>query len=177
MNLADGFPAALRHDAVVVSAFYSRLPRAHPQLGSVEVAIDGECIEFPYRIYTSQPVVRHRLLSSTQQLMLACHFTRHHDGRVRERSVRQLTESPERWIAPYVVHLLGEYVIEIHRLIAHLCSAKPEWLTVCGAHCGQNSAYAELLKQRATSYWNEYHRREIRDRADYPAWALLDELT
>ncbi len=44
--------------------------------------------------------------------------TRHSDGRIREECLRQIVAVDRPWVAPFVVQLLGEYVIKIVEVIA-----------------------------------------------------------
>ena len=53
----------------------------------------------------------------TTRTALACLYTRHNDGHVRERHLRAVIRSSADWVPPFIVQLLGEYVIEIHRVI------------------------------------------------------------
>lgn len=40
-------------------------------------------------------------------------FTRHHDGYVRQEWAREVVPVAEPWVVPFMVQLLGEYVVEI----------------------------------------------------------------
>jgi hypothetical protein len=53
-----------------------------------------------------------------------CLGARHHDGHVREACLKQLLLQERAWTVPFVVHLCGEYVLEIIEVIG---AALPEW--------------------------------------------------
>jgi hypothetical protein len=107
-------------------------------------------------------------------------YTRHCDGHVRERYLRQVLATTCDWVAPYIVRLAGEYVIEITRII----QASLSQLTVPGSaqhatygrFAAQNPAFIELTRARAVSYWNEHYRRQYPSLASYPARKILTDL-
>jgi hypothetical protein len=86
------------------------------------------------------------------QLALRCLYTRHHDGYVRQRNLDQVVSAPEAWVVPYVVQLVGEYVVEIIEVIA---AALPQ-LTVRGSpqralygrFAADNPAFIDLTAAR-----------------------------
>jgi hypothetical protein len=84
------------------------------------VRVEGELVSIPYRIYNAEPVLSaaQRLLS-VQQTILACLYTRHHNGHVRQRHLETIVGHAEDWVAPFVVQLLGEYVVQIVLAIQH----------------------------------------------------------
>lgn len=106
------FPMALRGDARAV--FDAMPPTGLSPLGHFSVQVEGESLEIPERIYNLEPATEtQRVLSPTQQAVLHAIYTRHHDGRVRQRHIEELFNPPREWVAPYVVRLIGEYVVEI----------------------------------------------------------------
>jgi hypothetical protein len=77
----------------------------------------GTDVAIPYRIYNDEvPGDEQHALTPTQRIMLSCLYTRHHDGFVR-RHLEKIVRLPLPWVAPYVVALTGEYVLEILELI------------------------------------------------------------
>lgn len=77
--------------------------------------MQGETVAIPYRIYNEEPETdgSERPLTETQQVILHCLYSRHSDGRVRQRHLEKITASSEPWVVPFVVQLAGEYVLEI----------------------------------------------------------------
>jgi hypothetical protein len=70
----------------------------------------------PKRIYNPEPA-EHVLtgLSKMEAVVAAAIYSRHDDGFVRQRQLGTLLGAEEPWTAPFIVQLLGEYVIEICR--------------------------------------------------------------
>jgi hypothetical protein len=78
------------------------------------VCVDEELVSIPYRIYNAE--LSHdtqQRLSPAQRTVMACMYTRHHDGYVRQRHLEAIVGQAETWVAPFVVQLLGEYVVQI----------------------------------------------------------------
>ena len=76
--------------------------------------------------------------------------------------------------APFIIQLLGEYVIELVERAASLIESAPKAGYVAFAR--ENPDFLRLTTQRAASYWNVYYRGRIRKRADYPAFPALATL-
>ena len=178
MAEADAFPAAL---AVTVAQLLPALgsSRAHPPFAVYQ---NGEALLIPTRTYYD----REQLLACTQLagdagVIALCLGTRHHDGHLREACVRQLLLQERAWTVPFVVHLCGEYVLEIVEVIG---AALPAWNTQALArYLRDNRAYVDTLERRAVSYWNCYYRGQYPVWDDYPgcrtmaALRALQELT
>ena len=139
------------------------------------VSTGGGLVAIPQRIYNHEPR-SFRALSETQQLMFHCVYSRHHDGFVRQKHLRALLESREDWVSPFVVRLIGEYVLpivqDIHAAIA-TSSVQRERLA---RFASENPLFMELTRQRAVSYWNAYYRHDYPHAIDYPGIAALNEL-
>lgn len=90
----------------------ARFPPAEP---FEVVEVQGETVAIPYRIHNEEPETggSERLLTETQQVILHCLYSRHGDGRVRQRHLEKIMASSEPWVVPFVVQLAGEYVLEI----------------------------------------------------------------
>lgn len=120
-------------------------------------------ISLPARIYVAEPSPELlQSLGAAEEGVARCLLARHHDGFVRQRQINDLVRLSEPWSIPYVLALLGEYVIEIHQSLAetlvvaleddesrqHLYSellrSNPEWWS--------------LVQNRVVSYWATYHR-------------------
>ena len=123
------------------------------------VLLKGENIEIPVRIYWSEATKSLRNgLSQPQLLMLHCLLSRHHHGYIREECLRTILSSQEYWVIPYIVQLLGEYVIEIIQVLErnfdHIHTANLiEFIE-------QNPIYWQQTKSRVVSYWNCYYRAQ-----------------
>src|SRR5262245_46856146 len=99
VGLVSAFPAALHADAA--TALAAMPPADHQSPTSFGVTVAGERVDIPYRIYNPEPQGdRVGGLSPTQQTVLQCLYTRHHDGFVRQRYVQQVIGSPHAWVVP-----------------------------------------------------------------------------
>src|SRR5689334_8402172 len=77
------------------------------------IRVNGEKVVIPYRQYATPRAPSRSRRSSAEDLVLACMYSRHHDGHVRQNSLMMLLGHPTAWVAPYVVQLAGEYIIDI----------------------------------------------------------------
>ena len=139
------------------------------------VAVGGDQLRIPARIYNAEPDwASVRSLGPVEQSIVACLYTRHHDGRVRERALAHISNLNEAWVAPFVIQLLGEYVIELVEQAASILAQEPK--SVYGSFLRENPEFLRLTMDRATSYWNEYYRQRFRKREDYPALRAIATL-
>ncbi len=138
--------------------------------------VDGAYLRVPCRVYYHADVLWHRIARSDEALgtLALCLGTRHHDGHVREASLRRLLPSRHRWVPAFAISLLGEYVIEVVDVVAQAFDTLDVGALRDFVH--ENPAFMATTRRRATSYWNEYHRRRFPDRRGYPALATLDAI-
>jgi hypothetical protein len=166
-SLVKAFPAALRHDALVS---LSTLPEAPPPSHTFCVNIGSETVEVPYRIYHDPALIHSEHLTRTQDELLSCLLTRHHSGFVRQENLKRILDSNHEWVPPFIVHLVGEYVIEI------VCSIRDNFdrldASVYRAFLTSNPAFYQTTKDRVVSYWNCYYRDQ--QRADYAGFQVLE---
>lgn len=137
------------------------------------VRLNGEELSIPYRVYLleSEPNCSSGL-TDIQQLILNAILSRSHNGFVREKCVRKLLQADEPWIPPFVLQLVGEYVLPIIRLVEdHSAVLKRSEYRY---FVSENPAFFELLKQRITSYWNCYYRAMFPRLRDYPAFQIAE---
>jgi hypothetical protein len=173
-RIEEAFPADLRDDvrAVISTAEGS---------GPFSVFVRGERLVIPYRVRADAAALdREETLTPIQRDILFCIFSRHHAGLIRERALRRIIRSSNDWVIPFVVQLVGEYVIEIHQVVQ-------EALTLLNgaqyaAFLRANPEMYERTRQRVVSYWNCYYRhgpslaprgRQFADRTGYPAFEVL----
>jgi hypothetical protein len=76
------------------------------------------------------------------------------------------------------VQLIGEYVEEIllviqRNLLPGLATPGGVVDSVYGGFAAENPQFIALTGQRATSYWDCYHRRRHPALADYPGYRLV----
>lgn len=128
----------------------------------------------PSRIYA--PELRRKVTASLDEeakFVLGCCYTRHHDGYLRERAVIKLIGFDRAWIVPFVIQLLGEYVVEIsERILERLDELQLETYRRFAA---ANESFMRLTRDHVVSYWACYYRAQYR-LPTYPPVRILMEL-
>lgn len=140
------------------------------------LSVNGERLLLPYRIYCTHEAIRIAVQAShgEQHALALCLASRHWDGQLREEYLHQLMAVDRPWVIPFVVQLLGEYVIEIvERVAANLAQLNAAQLA---AFAADNPGFMATTRRRAVSYWNCYHRRRYPSLSDYPAVLALDAI-
>ncbi|MFG2692185.1 STM3941 family protein [Kitasatospora sp. NPDC048407] len=178
-RLVAAFPPQLADD--VRAALVVLPPAGHLTSHGFTVQVSGRPVAIPVRIYHDEPSAEAvNALTPRQRQLLHCLYTRHHDGRIRQRHLERIVGSTDPWVAPFVLQLAGEYVLVILRLIhdhlTELAAPGTEGRRVYGRFVADNPAYFALTGQRVLSYWNAYHRDAYPDFRTYPGSALLDLL-
>lgn len=163
----QAFPASAKHVVYRVIALLAR-NQMHPPSGGFCVSFDDEVLDIPYRVYyASSDVADAVALGGTDGVIAMCLGTRHHDGFLREECVKSLLHASEPWVVPFVVQLLGEYVLEISQSIE--ASLLQQDLQPYVAYLRQNMAHLRTLERRAVSYWDVYYRHRFPGWKDFPA--------
>jgi hypothetical protein len=177
--LITAFPAELAGDAQAVLAVMpdARLPPHAP----FAVALEGRQVVIPGRLYNDEPPADAvASLSSRQRQLLHCLYSRHCDGVVRQRHLEKVVGSTDPWVVPFIVQLVGEYVVEILVVIRDAL----RFLATPGT-CGHlaygqfivdNPAFFARVQRRVVSYWSCYHRGGYASFQGYPGCTLLDLL-
>jgi hypothetical protein len=150
-------------------------------VGSFRVEVRGEAVAIPERIHHPEPAAdAAHALTGAQRVVLHCLYSRHHDGRVRQRHAERVVASTEPWVVPFVVRLAGEYVLEIVQAIAH---GLPDLAVPGSVHRGlygefvvRNPAFFALTQRRVVSYWTCYYRRTYPAFGTYPAAVLAEAI-
>jgi hypothetical protein len=183
------FRPAQRADYEVVNA---SMPRAtiEPH-GAFTVCVYDEWLRIPYRIYNPVPsAVDISRLSASQALMLSCLYTRHCDGHVRQRHLQRVLSADEQWAVPYVVALIGDYVVEIlndiERNLSELDVQGSRQRRRFGRFAEENRSFVALTRQRVESYWREYYTHDFcrpntsgpdpANRPPYPGFVLIQAI-
>lgn len=114
LRFRQAFPLVTKDEVEVALACVplTELPPSIDDIGPV--VINGEKLRIPFRFYSSEPDKSClQILTDRQKLLLNAIYTRHSNGFVREQQVKPLLLADESWIPPFVIQLLGEYVLEI----------------------------------------------------------------
>jgi len=158
--IAGGFPEGLRTEARELAGLIRR--HRHSPSDSFSVVVDGAAVSIPYRIYNDHPGnVAFETLSDDQHTMLHCIYSRHHNGHVRQAHIERVLGVDQTWVVPYVVRLLGEYVIEIVDVIYEALATAPN-LATYRRFAAENPEFLRRTAAQATSYWNCYYREHGR---------------
>jgi hypothetical protein len=166
-ELKAAFPSGLRND---VLAALSALPENPNPWTSFRVHVENETLSVPYRIYHDVSLLRTDRLSTVQEQMLACLLTRHHDGFIREKHLNKIIAVNAAWQPPFVVQLVGEYLIEIIRVIEENLAALDK--SLYRSFLRLNPEFWALTQRRVVSYWDCYYRSHRKD--TYPGFRVLD---
>ncbi|MFE9370495.1 hypothetical protein ACFYM2_12065 [Streptomyces sp. NPDC006711] len=177
--LIAAFPAELARDAEAALAVLpdSRLP---PRASS-PVVVEGRQVLIPGRLYNDEPLPEAvALLSSRQRQLLHCLYSRHFNGMVRQRHLEKIVDSTDPWVVPFVVHLAGEYVLEILVVIRDelrdLVAPGTRGHLAYGRFIVDNPAFFARTQRRVVSYWSCYYRHAYADFWGYPGSTVLDLL-
>lgn len=175
LSIRHSFPAVAWKDVDVALLYLE--PLYPDQTWSVSadsigpIVLNGEQLSIPSRVYLREPESdRISALTSGQQLILSAIMTRSSNGYLREKFVKQLLQSDEPWIPPFVLQLLGEYVLEIIYVVHNHAAVLKR--TEYRRFVIENPAFFQLLKQRIISYWNCYYRAMFPQLRDYPAFQI-----
>jgi hypothetical protein len=143
------------------------------------VQVRGQTLAIPYRLYTEphRSILASERRYSEAHMFALCLGTRHCNGFIREKYIRELVHIDHPLVVPFVVCLLGEYVIELVKVIV---AALPDFnRETYGEFVRDNLGFMYLTKQRAISYWDCYYRAPhlgYRRPSDYPGFVALEQI-
>jgi len=174
-RIKGAFPSGLASD---VESVLNVIPVAEHEPSKSDIGVitvEGECLHIPSRIYFPEPAQEFLSeLSKQQRIILACLYTRHHDGFVREKWLQQIVNVEEQWTVPFVLQLAGEYVIEIIKLLCENAdSFKREQYS---KFIKANPAFSLLTSRRILSYWACYFRSIAPRFIDYYGYKFAKEI-
>ena len=171
--LLHAFPSSVAHDLAELSRldWTTRHGAAEPYV----VQVDGETMQVPRRIHFDTRLLEQASRLSPRHKRLALYFfTRHNDGFVRQACLEEVIGVCEPWQPPYVLHLLGEAVVEIIEVIhKHLDSLDRE---IYARFIRTNMSFYETIRHRVRSYWDAYYRARYPVYASYPGALVIAEL-
>jgi hypothetical protein len=167
----ESFPTYLSGDVKFV---VTKLESERDRDTKIIVTLSGETIQIPDRIYINPPqeTIQNQF-SDTQKLIVACLFTRHHDGLIREKYLKEIINSGKNWTIPFIIQLLGEYVIEIIQIIQDNLSKLDK--QALKTFLIDNNEYFQKTQDRVRSYWQCYYRNQTKFE-DYVGQQIIVEL-
>lgn len=147
-------------------------PCETPPLEWFSLSCEGETLIIPHRVYGSPPSeATFKNLEPLEQTIVACWFSRHHDGHVRERFLGSIKAFERRWVISYVVALCGEYVVEI---LDHVWRRRDLFDRITlGNWLRENPLFYAQRRSRIVSYWNCGYRWSSPRFTDYIGSQLL----
>jgi hypothetical protein len=167
------FPESLSGDVERVVALLPTNDSSPQESKTIPMVVDSQHITICSRIYKKE--LDESLVSSlnnTQKLILSCIYTRHQDGFVREKHLKNLLVEVKSWTVPFIIMLLGEYVVEIISLIREGI-ADPDTQKLYNDFIVQNPVFWASTKSRIVSYWDVYYRDSFKDKEDYPGMEVI----
>ncbi len=171
IRLKKAFPAYLAEDIDLISKEKSlNQPRNYFLEKTVDVFVNNEEIEIPKRHNLTE--IYKADFTSTQQNIVDCYYTRHCDGFIREKHLKKVIIHNQEWTVPYVIQLLGEYVIEILEVIYN--NLEKLDVILYKKFIRDNVKSYDLTKQRVASYWSCYYRWKYKYKQDYVGFKILD---
>jgi hypothetical protein len=153
--LEEAFPSEHRPTAAVAAEAVVQLlaPRQWTERFSVQAG--GQRVLIPARLHFASQRLRLNEHNEAWRFARALQ-TRSNDGFERQRAARDLLVNLEPWGAPFIVGLIGEYVVEILEDIFDALT--PDVERTLGAFIVENDAFWATTERRVTSYWNAYYR-------------------
>ena len=171
-TLARAFPSGVRPQAEVAACKALNWVRTNYRSHPFPVRVSGETLLIPQRIHFAgfgldAPV------RSIEARMAHCFFTRSTNGYERQRALATILTLNEPWSIPFVVALIGEYVIEI---LDDIAAALPLLdRAIVGQFLHENPTFHRLTQARVVSYWDANYRARYRPQ-DYVGFALIEAL-
>ncbi len=145
----------------------------HPT--ELTINVNREQLTIPYRLYFNEPDIdSENNLTDRQKSIMNCIFLRHHNGYLREKRLKKLVHKDEKWIIPFTIQLLGEYVFEILEVLDEHINDKT--INDYYSFIEENPKYWQQTESRMISYWNEYYRRKFPKLKQYLGTALVKRI-
>lgn len=171
-ELAQAFPARQRKAALEAASLAGRWLDPRYTSDQFTVRVDSETVLIPQRLllenFRPQP-------GESAEVRWAgwCLLSRSTSGYERQVALREVVRANRSWTIPFVIRLIGEYVIEIlDDIEAALPDIDP---ALVRQFFIENPDFIALTRARVMSYWNEYYRWRFQ-RADYVGFRLIAAL-
>ena len=169
-KLLNAFPSILAENIEAIYRNASLTTSLDHTPGIFKVIVNNETLAIPGRVYLTE--MSYAGYTIVQQSILDCYYTRHSDGFIREKHLKQIISSRHEWVVPYVIKILGEYVIEILDVIYKELDNLD--LAMYRNFIENNRDFYILTKQRVASYWNCYYRWLYENKSDYVGFKIID---
>jgi len=172
-KMLNAFPQSFKNDvATLLNKIQFKVDIDSSECFAVN--LDYEKLEIPYRIYWNVGNTSLVKLKGVELLIFSCLMTRHHDGKIREKYLINLFDCPNDFTSPFIIQLIGEYVIEILNLIyANISMLNSNNIR---SFILNNDKYYKTIKSRVISYWDCYYRSEYPLKESYVGNKILKEI-
>lgn len=161
------FPKSLQKSAALATFLLATNPH---HFSCFKVRIRGEDIFIPQRIHHSLRLIGTWWVPDKQKALLNCLMTRHGDGFVRQAYLEQIIHLHHIWVVPFVIQLVGEYVVQIITVIESNLDQLDKH--IYKEFLEENPQYWKRTASRVESYWNCYYRGTRRE--NYSGFRVVD---
>ena len=168
----SAFPAAAVQIARMAEKEVSNWVLQTHRTPATRVEINGSPAFIPYRIHFSN--LHGHAVVDTVSSAAVCLLSRSTDGYIRQQALRRILMSQENWVVPYIVLLLGDYVVEIGNEINDELHNLNRMIYI--DFIRENRSTMRSIRSRAVSYWNCYYRHKYPQMKNYPPLAAFREL-
>lgn len=170
--MTRAFPRAL-HESAASALSKVSFRTQHPASLFFFPKVAGEIVTIPQRVYFDNLAdVEAASLNGLERTIIDLLCTRHENGFVRERSLANVIGLREAWVAPFVIRLLGEYVVEILTLIERRRDELDP--AIYADFLVHNARFFEATRSRVVSYWDCYYRSDCPKFRCYVGSRLID---
>jgi hypothetical protein len=178
--LEEAFPSAVRLDAKLAGAEVAHRLTEQQWTDRISVRVENQTLLIPARLRFASPLSN--LPKGSEARLMACALlSRSNDGFERQLAAQDLVADLRPWAAPFIVTLIGEYVVEILEDIHAAMTVSTE--NTLATFVATNPDFWGTIKRRVASYWDVYYRnprgsetRRIYGRSDYAGFKLIDRL-
>ena len=153
--LAEAFPIEHRSAASKAAEIVVRGLAPRQWTERFSVCTNGQTVSIPARLHFTAGKLPVEVDDDAWPFACALQ-TRSNDGYERQRAARDLMVNLQPWGAPFIIALLGEYIVEILEDVSRALT--PEIEQILTAFIIDNPAYWATTKRRVASYWNAYYR-------------------
>jgi hypothetical protein len=170
-KIKRAFPSAISGELIELFR-YSLMKPTHTSPDFFSVVLKEEELIIPGRIYYDETALEQlEPLSAIQKVIVYCLFSRHHNGFTRQKCISKIISSQNEWSMPFIVQIIGEYVIEILNDIFESRNSINK-----GNLKNFVLSNRELFirtRDRVASYWDCYYRTQFPKKETYVGFKIL----
>ena len=171
--IQKAFPSYLQKDATKIADFLQQNdPKDFRTVGTEVVCLNGEVLELPQRVYFGE--YNAQSLTLVQEQMLNCLYLCHCNGHLREHYLRELLIVKENFTLPFIAKLLGDYVIEIVKVLQSELPNDTRDKLRDFFHA--NPLYQKRIESRIASYWDLFYRNTYPNFKKYIGYQLFQTI-